>query len=118
MSSSSVIVSGGVIRIAFPSNNNQNKSSPFLRDFSITFEAISSDLTITASINPFPLISVINGWTNRLLIITSLCSVFSIKLEFNSSVNVAFAAAATTGCPPKVVICPSFGCCFRQLMID
>ncbi|MDI3349467.1 hypothetical protein DCBHLPFO_00701 [Mycoplasmopsis arginini] len=97
------------MRIAHPSNSNQNKINPLSWHFKITSLVISALLVIAASINPFPLTSSIKGCTKRERKSFSLAKASDISEVSVISFKVAKQAAAITGCPPKVVICPSFG---------
>src|SRR5690606_21237411 len=110
--------SGGVILTAFFSNNNQNSISPLSLQRKITWLVISSVSVIKANINPLPLISLINGCTNNSLKSFSFSSVLGIKSLSKTSLSVARLAAAITGFPPKVVICPNRGLSDKQSIIS
>jgi len=107
--SSSLMLSGGVMRTALDSNNNQKRINLFLAALRTNSLVIWVFFKIIASINPLPLISVISGCTKRERKSFSFSSVCAINLLSVISVKVAKQAAAITALPPKVVICPSFG---------
>ncbi len=99
--SSSLIVRGGDILKAFFSHNNLKRRTLFLIHISIILPTISSFSTMAANISPFPLISIILGCFNSFLKRASFLSIWLIKFESLSSLNVARDAAAITGFPPK-----------------
>ncbi len=61
MSSSSEMVSGGVMRMAFGSNNSQNKTNPLSCALRMTSLVTSAETVMAASMRPLPRMSVING---------------------------------------------------------
>ena len=102
--------------MALPSKSNQNKIKPLSWHLKITSLVISGVATIAANINPFPLISSIKGCTKSSLNSFSFSIVCEMRFVSVTSCKVAKQAAAMTGCPPKVVMCPNLGLSLSKSM--
>ena len=85
--------------------------SPLFWQAWTTFGTSSSRSRMGASISPFPLIFLILGCTNNFRKRASFSGTLAIKFLRKMVSNVARAAAAMTGFPPKVVMCPKLGFC-------
>lgn len=108
-SRSSGMLSGGAMRSDCSLNKNQSVMTPLSRQSAITALQRSLLPRSTPSMKPLPVIRKTVGWLNRCRISGSKREARAGKCSASKVSITAHAAAAQTGLPPKVVICPRAG---------